>query len=196
MPRIVNHEKRRQELAGAVRGIVASEGIDALTIARVASETGYSTGVVNHYFANKRQMLLYTYMATVEQARKRLEPLLALSPPDLDACLRAFLPANEVQQAEWLLWFAFWSLAISDHQFGTEQRRRLHDAQTMFQHIFTAQSALRLLPKEADPEFLAHHCVTLINGIAVQAVFDLPNWPVERQCNSIKRALGLPEAGA
>lgn len=191
MPRIVDHDQRREELADAARIVVACEGIDALTIARVAAATGYSTGVVNHYFSNKRQMLLHTYMSTVERARERLEPLLEQTPPDIDECLRAFLPVNEAQQQEWLLWFAFWGLAITDQQFEMEQRRRLHAAQAMFQRVFTAHITEGLLPSQTDAEFLAQHCVTLINGIAVQAVFDLHEWSAQRQCSMIKRALGL-----
>jgi|SRR5690606_4202164 len=191
MPRIVDHEQRRKELADAARVVVACQGIDALTIARVASATGYSTGVVNHYFPNKRQMLLHTYISTVERARERLAPLLDQSPPDLDLCLKAFLPVNQAQQQEWLLWFSFWGLAVTDKEFEMEQRNRLEAAQTMFQHLFRMHIAHGLLPAEAEAEFLAHHCVTLINGIAVQAVFDMQAWPPQRQCAMIKRGLGL-----
>jgi len=123
MPRIVDHEQRRAELAKAARAIVASEGIEALTIARVATATGYSSGVVNHYFANKRQMLLYTYTSTVEQLQSRLKAQLARSPRNLDACLKAFLPMNEEQQHEWLLWFAFWGMAITDQDLAMAQRQ-------------------------------------------------------------------------
>lgn len=191
MPRIVDHDQRRAELADAARAIVAREGIDALTIARVASATGYSTGVVNHYFSNKRQMLLHTYISTVERARARLEAQLQQERPDLDACLEAFLPVNEDQQQEWLLWFAFWGMAITDQELAMEQRRRLHDAQALFQSIFEAQAAHGLLPSHMDCGFLAQHCVTLINGIAVQAVFDLKDWPSQRQRDFIRKALGL-----
>lgn len=191
MPRIVDHDQRRSELADAARVIVAREGIDALTIARVATVTGYSTGVVNHYFSNKRQMLLHTYVSTVERARNRLEPLLAGSPPELDACLRAFLPINEAQRDEWLLWFAFWGLAITDERFESEQRSRLLDAQEMFRMVFAGLVEHQSLPQDADVDFLAQHCVTLINGVAVQAVFDLEKWGSERQCDTVTRALAL-----
>ncbi|RJG03358.1 TetR/AcrR family transcriptional regulator [Noviherbaspirillum sedimenti] len=191
MPRIVDHDQRRAELAKAARAIVASEGIEALTIARVAEATGYSTGVVNHYFSNKRQMLLHTYISTVEQAQARLEAQLARSSLDLDACLKAFLPIDEEQQHEWLLWFAFWGMAITDQELAMAQRRGLRGAQDLFQRIFKEQARQGLLPASVDCDFLAHHCVALINGIAIQAVFDLQEWPPHRQLSFIKKALGL-----
>ena len=193
MPRIVDHEQRRAELAKAARAIVASEGIEALTIARVATATGYSSGVVNHYFANKRQMLLYTYTSTVEQLQSRLKAQLARSPRNLDACLKAFLPMNEEQQHEWLLWFAFWGMAITDQDLAMAQRQALRGAQDLLLGIFQEMARHGLLPAGADCDFLAHHCIALINGIAVQAVFDLQAWPPRRQLSFVKQALGLTE---
>lgn len=191
MPRIVDHDQRRAELAKAARAIVANEGIEALTIARVATATGYSSGVVNHYFSNKRQMLLHTYRSTVEQAQARLEAQLARSPINLDACLKAFLPIDEEQQHEWLLWFAFWGMAITDQELQMAQRRGLRDAQDLFQRIFQEQARHGRLPASVDCDLLAHHCVALINGIAIQAVFDLQEWRPQRQLSFIKKALGL-----
>ncbi len=94
MPRIVDHDQRRQDLAEVAMNIVAQEGIEAMTIANVAAKSGYSTGVINHYYSNKRQMLLHTYKNTVDQARTRLEKLVSQEPPDIDACLSTFLPLN------------------------------------------------------------------------------------------------------
>jgi AcrR family transcriptional regulator len=191
MPRIVDHDQRRAELANAARAIVANEGIEALTIGRVAAATGYSTGVVNHYFSNKREMLLHTYISTVEQAQARMKVQLTRSPLDLDACLKAFLPIDEGQQHEWLLWFAFWGMAITDQELAMAQRRALHVAQEQFVRIFQEQGRHGLLPAGADCDFLGRHCVALINGIATQAVFDIQEWPPDRQLSFMKKALGL-----
>ncbi|HJW56644.1 MAG TPA: TetR/AcrR family transcriptional regulator [Burkholderiaceae bacterium] len=191
MPRIVDHDQRRAELAKAARAIVANEGIEALTIAQVAAATGYSTGVVNHYFSSKRQVLLHTYISTVEQAQARLEAQLARAPLDLYACLKAFLPNDKEQLHEWLLWFAFWGMAITDHELEMAQQRGLRGVQDLFHRIFQEQVRHGLLPESVDCEFLARHCVALINGIAIQAVFDLKAWPPRRQLSFIKKALGL-----
>ena len=43
MPRIVDHEERRAEVAAAVWRIVSRDGLEAATVRRVAAETGMST---------------------------------------------------------------------------------------------------------------------------------------------------------
>lgn len=193
MPRIVDHDQRRRVLADAARSVVVCEGVDALTIAKVAARTGYSTGVVNHYFANKRQMLLFTYTATVAKARARLESKLRQSPLDLDGCLLAFLPISEEQRHEWLLWFAFWGMAITDNELAVAQREALAGAQELFRSVFSGRVRSGLLPAGLDCDFVAHHCVALINGIAIQAVFDIESWSPQRQLGFIKSALRLVE---
>ena len=44
VPKIVDHEHRRQELVEAVWRVIGRVGIDGVTIREIAVESGYSTG--------------------------------------------------------------------------------------------------------------------------------------------------------
>lgn len=57
MPRIVNHEDRRREICNALLEIIADSGIAAATIREVADRSGWSTGVINHFFRNRQDLL-------------------------------------------------------------------------------------------------------------------------------------------
>jgi AcrR family transcriptional regulator len=50
MPKIVDTKKRADEIAGAVYTILCTEGLPAVTLARVAEETGLAIGSIRHYF--------------------------------------------------------------------------------------------------------------------------------------------------
>ncbi len=58
MPKIVDHDERRLALADAVLALIAREGISAVTTRAVAEESGWSTGVLNHYFGSRHELLL------------------------------------------------------------------------------------------------------------------------------------------
>ncbi|MEN0133665.1 MAG: TetR/AcrR family transcriptional regulator [Rhodococcus sp. (in: high G+C Gram-positive bacteria)] len=58
MPKIVDHDERRLVLADAVLALIAREGISAVTTRAVAEESGWSTGVLNHYFESRHELLL------------------------------------------------------------------------------------------------------------------------------------------
>src|SRR5919198_1840349 len=71
MPRIVDHEQRRAEVAAAVWRIVSRDGLEAATVRRVAAETGMSTSVVSHYFAGKDDLLRLAFRIVVARGRDR-----------------------------------------------------------------------------------------------------------------------------
>jgi AcrR family transcriptional regulator len=69
MVRTADHEARRRQVAEAVEHLVASEGFEAVTVARTAAVAGISVGLVQHYFQSKDDMLLHAFT----HARNRTE---------------------------------------------------------------------------------------------------------------------------
>ena len=61
MPKIVDHEARRAELAAAVWRLASREGLGAVTMRGVAAEAGWSTGALGHYFADKEELLVFAF---------------------------------------------------------------------------------------------------------------------------------------
>nr|WP_238589747.1 TetR family transcriptional regulator [Pseudonocardia sp. AL041005-10] len=57
MPRVVDHGQRRGEIAEALWRVAAAEGLEAVSLARVAEEAGISKGRVQHYFASRDELL-------------------------------------------------------------------------------------------------------------------------------------------
>ena len=110
MPRVVDHEARRAEVAAAVWRIVARDGVDAITVRRVAAETGMSTSVVSHYFADKDDLLQLAFHLVVERARRRTAeaPLGGRS----RALLVTGLPLDDDRRTEARIWFSL--LGTSD----------------------------------------------------------------------------------
>ena len=73
MPRVVDHEARRAEVAAVAADLIARRGLDGVSVRDVAAAGGYSTTVVTHYFASKRELLLHAYRSagTATEARLR-----------------------------------------------------------------------------------------------------------------------------
>ncbi len=57
MPKQVDHEQRRREVAAVAADLVAAHGRRALTVRNVADAAGYSTTVVSHYFDDLADLL-------------------------------------------------------------------------------------------------------------------------------------------
>ena len=61
MPRQVDHAARRAELADAATELIADVGVDGLRLRDVAARAGCTTGMLTHYFADKRELLRFTF---------------------------------------------------------------------------------------------------------------------------------------
>ena len=59
MPKQVDREERRRDIAAAVLRIVTTRGVEAASLRTVAAEAGVSMGAVQHYFTTKDEMLRF-----------------------------------------------------------------------------------------------------------------------------------------
>lgn len=115
MPKVVDHQQRRQELVEAAWRVIARVGLDAVTMREIAVESGYSTGTLAHYFADKDDILRVALERADDDIRRRLEAL----PDDLDpvdALVRVLseaLPLDEGRRFELALDVNFWARALN-----------------------------------------------------------------------------------
>ena len=61
MPKIINHDKRREEIANVVMELIAEKGIGKATVRGICLYGGFSTGVIAHYFSNQKELLTYVF---------------------------------------------------------------------------------------------------------------------------------------
>ncbi len=81
MPKVVNHQERRQTIAEAVVRLVSAKGVEAASLRAVAAEAGVSMGAVQHYFTTTDEMLLFALDHGNNLLRARIPGLLAARGP-------------------------------------------------------------------------------------------------------------------
>ena len=82
MPKVGMEPIRRTQVIRAVVESVAEKGLEALTIDAVAKRADVSKGVVNYYFAGKRDLLLQSFHAFLESYNQQIVDLIQ---PDMKA---------------------------------------------------------------------------------------------------------------
>jgi AcrR family transcriptional regulator len=189
MPRTADRDQRRAELIARAAELIATHGIDGLTIRSVAKAAGVSTGVVSHYFSDKRDLLQTTYDVTAGEVYGRVSRQATKDGPDVRTCLEGLLPLDLERQRGWRVWIAFWGLAIGDRELGADQRARARRAHELVERILDAALARGELRPGTDAENRAAVILGVIQGIAAQTVFDLRKWPPERQKAALSLAL-------
>ena len=175
MPKVVDHVQRRADLAEAVWRLVSREGLDALTMRRVAAEAGWSTGALVHYFAGKEELLLFAFQTTADRVGGRIVKA-AKKVEDPSELLRVQLveglPIDAERRAEVRVWFAFLGLALTRPSLAAAGR----DAYRVWRRRIakTIERGQREGSFRAgiDPEREAAELVALVDGLAVQATFE------------------------
>jgi AcrR family transcriptional regulator len=185
MPKIVDGDQRRQELAAAAARLIARGGLEAATMRDIAAEAGLTTGSVTHYFADKRELLLFTLTESLRHRRgQRANASAAGAHTALRASLEGALPLDADRHRHWMVTIAFCALAAGDEELAEVQRlayREFRDnVATQLRLCGFAISAAR---HEAE------RLIAVVDGVAVQAIFDPASWPPRRQRTLLDEAL-------
>lgn len=120
VPKKVDHEQRRREIAAAVARLAAHRGLQAVSFREVAAEAGVSVSLVQHYFGTKENLLIGTLDIRSEAMDQYIGARLAELGPDprpldlLRTVALAFLPTDEESRAAMLLYLGFAAAALTD----------------------------------------------------------------------------------
>jgi AcrR family transcriptional regulator len=167
VPKQVDHEARREELASALWRVVTHEGIEAASLRRVAAEAGWSTGSLRHYFASQSELLAFAMELVVQRVTDRAAAIRPDgSPRELAArVLHEVLPLDAERRAEAQVWLAFTARSVVDPEL-----RGLREV---------AHGGLRSLCRSAaellgarDLDAAAERLQALVDGLALHAVLD------------------------
>ena len=130
MPKIVDHEARRAEIASTAAHLIAEGGLEAATMREIASRSGYSKGIVEHYFDNKSELigaaLAWANERYFERAAEATAGKGGLAA--LRARLGSTIPSTPTLRDEWKVRLVFWSMAAIDPKLKRQQAARTKDA--------------------------------------------------------------------
>ena len=165
MPKHVDHDERREELATALWRLVMREGIEAASVRRVAREAGWSSGSLRHYFETQSDLLAFAMELVIRQARARVRALAGEPDPRAQAerVLQELLPLDDERRAEMQVWLAFTTRAIVDPKLG-DLRDEAHAAL-----LGLCRQVAQTLGS-ADPARDGERLHAFVDGLALHAV--------------------------
>jgi AcrR family transcriptional regulator len=96
MPKIIDHDQRREEIAQQVNSLISEKGIENTTVRAICRRAGFSSGVLAHYFENREAMIVYVFEWHMLRTQRRLESVENLTTKDdfdlLYHAIRMLLP--------------------------------------------------------------------------------------------------------
>ena len=172
MPKIVDHDARREQISAIAVALIAEGGLEAATIRDIATASGYSKGVVEHYFDNKQQLISAAlawinqgYEQRVARATKGLTGLVALRKR-----LQATLPIGKSIRDEWKVRLVFWSMAVNAEDLRKAQEQRFNHAADAFEQDIVAAINNGELRTNKPAAVLARQLFTAVAGSSIIAL--------------------------
>lgn len=172
MPKIVDHEARREELVEATWRVIARAGMGGATMREIAREAGVSTGQLAHYFDDKEDLLGYALRLSHRRVYDRInvgtQGLLGL--PALRVIMLEALPLDEERLLEAQIEMTFFARALGNESLRELQNREFERFWDVLHKRVTEAQTLGEISTAVDADWITHQLLILVEGISLEAV--------------------------
>jgi len=170
VPKVVDRERRRGELAAAAARVVSRIGLEGVSVQAVAAEAGCSAGSIAHYFRNKDELLLHALRVVTEAllAPLRESETAQRTVDGLQALARASLPLDATRERDWRVRLAFWTRGSGPPEEVQLARHQLADWRALWEAALRAAQAQGSVRGDVDAREASAGIVALIVGSATQ----------------------------
>jgi AcrR family transcriptional regulator len=193
MPKKVDHDARREELVLAAWRVIAARGIDEVTIREIARESGYSSGVLAHYFENKDDLLAHALQLSHTRIRKRYDAEVEtpVAADALKAILLDNLPLDEQRELETRIEMSFWARALRNEALHEIQEYESETLRVLLRELVEKAQAEGRISTEHEMEETIELLGAVIDGVSLHALLYPDRLPAEKQARVMEFALEL-----
>ena len=183
MPRRVDHEERRRQIADALVRTAATRGLHAAGMREVAAEAGVSLRLVQYYFGTKEELLLFAMqqlaaqfaergLTRIKQIKQIKDTAGPASPRDvIAAILTEGLPVDDERRTFTIVYTAYLALSLTDPAVGSSPLVRNSNAviDVVAAQLRAAQAAGDT-PAHLNPDLEAVSLLTMSAGLGTSVL--------------------------
>jgi AcrR family transcriptional regulator len=185
MPKRVDHEERRRQIADALLRVAAARGLHGTGMREVAAEAGVSLRLVQYYFGTKEELLLAAMqhlaarfaergMARIKRLKQTEDPVTPRGV--ITAILTEALPADDERRTFTILNAAYFALSLTDPALAIAPLARNSDAVTgVVAAQLRAAQAAGDTPARLDPDLEASGLLAMAHGLSLSALTGQPS---------------------
>ena len=168
MPKLGMGPIRREQICRAATTLLAREGFAGTTMRMVAEEAGVSTGMLNHYFENRLDLLSQALVYSSERSLVRYRAAIEGVPAGrkrLEALLDSMLGGDPDGSETWRVWITAYGESLREPRVRAVMQERLVLWFELLEH------ALEDLAPEDEPLFsTAYRLDAILKGLAMQGL--------------------------
>jgi AcrR family transcriptional regulator len=180
VPKRVDHEERRRQIADALLRTAAVRGLHATGMREVAAEAGVSLRLVQYYFGTKEELMLAAMQQLAAQfseralarMRRTKETESPASPRDvIAAILTEGLPADDERRTFTVLYTAYFALSLTEPALAIAPLARNSSVviDVVAAQLRAAQAA-GATPAHLDPDLEAASLLAMSAGLGTSVL--------------------------
>ncbi|OLT17584.1 hypothetical protein BJF80_16380 [Serinicoccus sp. CUA-874] len=180
MPKIVDHDTRRTNIARAVSRVIERDGIHAVSVRSVAAEAKVQPSTLRHYFPSSDEMLAATIKMVRDDQAARLANLTPTG-NDKDDIRQAWLqalPLDKARTTETHVW-----LAVTATARNPALQEVLNNINDGLRHL--CEATIRAFAPDADIHDEAEYLRAFTDGLAFNAISDPTSFTAERTTTAL-----------
>ncbi len=184
MPKLVNHDERRVEIAHATWAAVQSVGVDNLTLRDITLEAGFSTGVLTHYFRDKDSVLRFAFTIAYRKTFERI--LNANKSVDSDLmCIRnamaELLPDPNKPESVAFVSMCFAIRNSNDPLLAEEYSANKNEYRDLLKKYLTNSIEKEEIPRAGKTEDVLDLISAVVDGVCIQSLLS-PEVYTKKRC--------------
>lgn len=191
MPKIVNHDERREGIARAAVMVIAERGLESTKLTDIGRLAGVTTGSITHYFEDKDAVLVAALGVAYDMMFENMAKVAKRSNYSLFEILAEALPTSSKSRSAMAVWLAFWSRSVAQASIADQQQ----DFHNRWHEIVRVELLKYYQKRNVDiPDDLDDVCEGLtaqINGLIIRSLVDPKKWPKRRLHKALERYIDL-----
>jgi AcrR family transcriptional regulator len=179
-------------IADAAIAVIATDGLDEVSVRSVAKVAGVAPGTVQHHFRNRDDLLVGALTRTVRRQLERLPP----SPPDTHPSERLFsglvelLPIAAAPREEAIVWVAFSAAASTRPSLRESHAAAVQLTRNLIRDVLEAASESGQLQPGITVEPGSAMLTAVVDGLIVDGI-NAPDADAALLVATLKQAIDL-----
>jgi len=191
VPKIIDHEKRREDIIDATWQVIAREGLANTTTRKISKEAGFASSLLAHYFPEKEAILESALAAAFDKAIKRvLASINAHTGMEaLRQSLLVCLPFNKDRRLEVEVLINFWGHQLGDANHTARQYKNYQQWSRLVQKLIKAAQQSGEIRADVNVKSSSDMLLGIVDGLSAQATLYPKYFSAKRQTAAIDMAL-------
>jgi AcrR family transcriptional regulator len=190
VPKRVDHDQRRRHIAAAVWRLASTNGLEDVTLRKVAAEAEVSMRLVQYYFGTRHELLVKALEILNHDTSAQVQEQIpeGAAPRDvLRTVLLAMLPLDEQRRTRYLVHLAYFVRSLSDETLAGEFRETPPVLEQQISDLIGWGQAEGRVPAAVDTFVEAELLLATVDGLQTAVV--LGQRSVEQTVTLVDRLL-------